>query len=214
MSASLLRRWSGTHRWDTGGARSALPRAGSPHGCTVNVPASELAGRVCLEDILLTNSRMFFYCLFSFLLFFSSCLSPTFLKFLFILFCASERQWRDCYPGREEGWLGTRCRWAGSLPAAGRFQSAGPCREVVPGAAARGRHVRARAARGEGGGVRVLLLQLYPQSRAEGRGSAACCSRACSVTFSSSRTNVRWKMHSMSNVCVRASQVRRISPEL
>lgn len=56
-------------------------------------------------------------------------------------------------PGRggEEGWLGTRCRWAGSLPAAGRFQSAGPCREVVPGATARGRHVRARAARGGGG---------------------------------------------------------------
>lgn len=111
-----------------------------------------------------------FYCLFSFLLVFPSCLSPTFLKFLFILFCASERQWRDCYPGREEGWLGTRCRWAGSLPAAGRFQSAGPCREVVPGAAARGRHVRARAARGGGGGGSRASASALPSKPRWGAG--------------------------------------------
>lgn len=115
------------------------------------------------------------FCLFVFIgggFFFLLLLPNLFKIFIYFILCFRTPMERLLAGGR----LGTRCRWAGSLPAAGRFQSAGPCREAVPAAAARGRHVRATCAL-------VLLPQLCPHSRAEGWGSSSCCSKACLVTF-------------------------------
>lgn len=84
VSASLLCWWSRTWRWDTE-LPVVLPHAGSPHSCRVSIPASGLAGKVCLENVQ-TLGHFFFFWLVFVVVVFSSCFSPTFYFYLFIYF--------------------------------------------------------------------------------------------------------------------------------